>query len=76
MMKPPAKLPVKTRLPIQAWIFAGLVTLFSLASSLTHFNVPPTGAVYAGVSYVQLLSLADAKQKIDAILSRLNDFLG
>jgi hypothetical protein len=39
--KPPAKLPVKTRLPIQAWIFAGLVTLFSLASSLTHLARRP-----------------------------------
>jgi hypothetical protein len=56
MIKPAPILPVKTRLPIQAWIFAGLVTLFSIASSLTHLNVPPHSAVYAGVSYAQPLS--------------------
>ena len=27
-------LPVKTRLPLAAWVFAGLVTLFSLVSTL------------------------------------------
>ena len=27
-------LPVKTRLPLTAWVFAGLVTLFSLVSTL------------------------------------------
>jgi hypothetical protein len=55
MMKLPATLPVKTRVPIQAWIFAGLITLFSLTSSLTQLNVPSHSAVYAGVSYVQPL---------------------
>jgi hypothetical protein len=29
-------LPVKTRLPLEAWALAGLVTLFSLVSSLMH----------------------------------------
>jgi hypothetical protein len=29
-------LPVKTRLPLEAWALAGLVTLFSLVCSLTH----------------------------------------
>ncbi len=29
-------LPVKTRLPIEAWALAALVTLFSLVSSISH----------------------------------------
>jgi hypothetical protein len=29
-------LPVKTRLPLAAWALAGLVTLFSLVSSISH----------------------------------------
>jgi hypothetical protein len=32
-------LPVKTRLPLEAWALAGLVALFSLVSSLTHLSV-------------------------------------
>jgi hypothetical protein len=43
------KIRVRTRLPVQAWIFAGLITLFSVASSLTRLNVAPSDAVYAGV---------------------------
>jgi hypothetical protein len=31
-------LPVKTRLPLEAWALAGLVALFSLVSSLTHMS--------------------------------------
>jgi hypothetical protein len=31
------RLPVKTRLPITAWFIAGLVTFFSMASSLLQF---------------------------------------
>ena len=29
-------LPVKTRLPLEAWALAGLVTLFSLVTSVAH----------------------------------------
>jgi hypothetical protein len=29
--------PVKTRLPLMAWMLAGLITLFSTVSSLLHF---------------------------------------
>ena len=36
MFKIVGSLPVKTRLPLKAWVLAGLVTLFSLATSLTH----------------------------------------
>lgn len=48
------KLPVRSRLPIQAWVFAGIVTLVSLVSSLTH--VPPQAFVYAALSQVQPLT--------------------
>ena len=33
-------LPIKTRVPLKAWIFAGLMTVFSIVSSLMH--VAPT----------------------------------
>jgi hypothetical protein len=32
--------PVKTRLPLAAWAFAGLVTLCSIVSSLVHGSAP------------------------------------
>lgn len=31
-------LPVRTRLPLEAWALAGLVALFSLVSSLLHMS--------------------------------------
>ena len=43
------ELPVRTRLPVHAWIFAGLVTLFSIASSLTQ-PTATSAAVYANLS--------------------------
>jgi len=50
-------LPVKTRLPFKAWVLAGLVTLFSIATSLTHVVSPavvqaanPVTAHYASVT--------------------------
>jgi hypothetical protein len=39
MSKMTAGVPVKTRLPLTAWVLAGVVTLFSMASSLVH-NAP------------------------------------
>jgi hypothetical protein len=36
MIKIAGTLPVKSRLPLEAWLLAALVTLFSLPSSLTH----------------------------------------
>jgi hypothetical protein len=35
MFKIVRTLPVKTHLPLKAWVLAGLVTLFSIATSLT-----------------------------------------
>ena len=31
-----ASVPIKTRVPLTAWVIAGLLTLVSLASTLTH----------------------------------------
>jgi len=45
------KIPLRTRLPIQAWVLAGLITAFSAVTSLTH--VPSQSVVYPGVSYAQ-----------------------
>jgi hypothetical protein len=36
MIKITASVPVKTRLPLTAWVLAGVVTLFSMVSSLVH----------------------------------------
>jgi hypothetical protein len=36
MIKITGSVPVKTRLPLTAWVLAGLVTLFSMVSSLVH----------------------------------------
>jgi hypothetical protein len=36
------KIPIKTRLPIEAWTVAGLVTLFSLLSTVAHMPAPDT----------------------------------
>ena len=43
------KIRVRTRLPVHAWTFAGLVALFSIASSLTDVVTSPEAAyaVYA-----------------------------
>jgi hypothetical protein len=35
--------PFKSRVPMTAWVLAGLVTLFSIASSLMH--IAPSSAV-------------------------------
>ena len=48
--------PVKTRLPFAAWALAGLVTLFSLVTSLTQVSSPmvqaakPPTALYASMT--------------------------
>ena len=61
MFKIVGTLPVKTRLPFGAWVLAGLVTLFSLVTSLTQVSGPmvqaakPATAHYA--SMTDLLNL-------------------
>ena len=49
--------PVKTRLPVSAWVLAALVTLFSLLSSLSAAGGP--GEIYQA-SMTQLLGFAEA----------------
>ena len=64
MFKIVGTLPVKTRLPLVAWVLAGLVTLFSLVTSLTQVSGPmvqaakPATAHYA--STTDLLNLFGA----------------
>ena len=41
--------PVKTRLPLRAWMLAAIATLFSLASSLLHSPTPVDNPLYAGM---------------------------
>ena len=40
-------LPIRTRVPVKAWVFAGLMTLFSLVSSLVHLAPAPSRALSA-----------------------------
>ena len=44
-------LPVKTRLPLKAWVLAGLVTLFSLANSLMHVGQPTAQAASSATAH-------------------------
>ena len=44
MFKTVVTLPVRTRLSFKAWVLAGLVTLFSIATSPTHFSSPVQAA--------------------------------
>ena len=41
--------PVKTRLPLRAWMLAAIAILFSLASSLLHSPTPVDNPLYAGM---------------------------
>ena len=45
MIKITGSVPVKTRLPLTAWVLAGLVTLFSMVSSLVHVTPASNQAV-------------------------------
>ena len=55
MLKMLRRIPVKTRLPMEAWLLAGLVTLYSLASSMAHLSpsnlqaAEPTVAKFASL---------------------------
>jgi hypothetical protein len=40
MLRIPGTPPVKTRLPAAAWAIAGVVTLFSLMSTVLHLPAP------------------------------------
>jgi hypothetical protein len=65
MLKIVGTLPVKTRLPFAAWALAGVVTLFSIVTSLMQVSGPivqaaePITAHYA--SMTDLLNFGDFK---------------
>ena len=52
MIKITGSVPVKTRLPLTAWVLAGLVTLFSVLSSLVHVTPASNQAVSEQVTVV------------------------
>ena len=48
MIKIAGTLPVKSRLPLSAWLLAALVTVFSFASSLINLGMMPNQAISIG----------------------------
>jgi hypothetical protein len=80
MMKILGSLPVKSRLPVSAWLVAALVTLFSFASSLMHVGM----LMYVGMMSNQAVSVSEqriqAAQKsqdgsVPGLLARVADVL-
>jgi hypothetical protein len=60
MIKITGSVPVKTRLPLTAWVLAGLVALFSVVSSLVH--VTPASNQALSVSEQVTVSAKEAHQ--------------
>jgi hypothetical protein len=54
-----AKIPIKTRLPLEAWLAAGIVTLFSLLSTIMHAPTTPD-STRASIADTTLTSAADS----------------
>jgi hypothetical protein len=52
-----SNLPVKTRLPITAWVAAGLVTLFSAVSSLVQLTASGGVATAEQAHYASVIDL-------------------
>jgi hypothetical protein len=59
MVKIVGTLPVKTRLPLVAWVLAGLVTLFSLVTSLTQVSGQVQAAKPETAHYASMTDLLD-----------------
>jgi len=59
MFKIAGTLPVKTRLPFAAWAFAGLVTIFSLITSLVTPTLNPGEQVSTSAPAAHYASLTD-----------------
>ena len=59
MFKIAGTLPVKTRLPFAAWAFAGLVTIFSLITSLVTPALNPAEQVSTSAPAAHYASLTD-----------------
>ena len=60
MIKITGSVPVKTRLPLTAWVLAGLVALFLVVSSLVH--VTPASNQALSVSEQLTVSAKEAHQ--------------
>lgn len=54
-------IPVKSRVPLAAWVFAGLLTLLSLCSSLVNVAVGPDGHLSASASKQVQTSAKEAR---------------
>jgi hypothetical protein len=65
MFKIVGTLPVKTRLPFAAWALAGLVTLFSIVTSLTHVSSPIVQAAESAPAHYA--SISDLLQVFGAL---------
>jgi hypothetical protein len=57
MFKIVGTLPVKTRLPFVAWVLAGLVTMFSLGTSLSQVSSPMVQAAKPAAHYAPMTDL-------------------
>jgi hypothetical protein len=61
MLKIVGTLPVKTRLPFEVWVLAGLVTLFSLVTSFAQHGgrilqaAKPEPALFASMTDLRIL---------------------
>ena len=68
-----AGLPVKSRLPLSAWLLAALVTLFSFVSSLKHVGTTPEQAIFVAEKRIQ--STQESHASVLSLLSHLADVL-
>jgi hypothetical protein len=60
MIKITGSVPVKTRLPLTAWVLAGFVSLFSVMSSLMH--VAPASNQTSSLSEQETVPAKEARQ--------------
>jgi hypothetical protein len=54
-------LPVKTRVPLTVWAFAGLLTLLSMLSSLVHVVAGPDRDLWASASEQMTTAAKEAR---------------
>ena len=63
-------LPVKMRLPLVAWVLAGLVTIFSLVTSLIQVSGPTVEAAKPGTAHYA--SMTDLLNLFGALYSKMS----
>ena len=61
MTKTIGGVPVRSRVPLAAWAFAGLLTLLSLSSSVLHVGAGPNGHLSASASKQVTTSAKEAQ---------------